>query len=74
MQDDRYLIWSHEHSGWWGPAECGYITNISRAGVYTRERACQIVHNALAGSREVPNELPVRVQDLKDAGVLPPTI
>ena len=30
---ERYLIWSHEHSGWWGPGERGYCPAFPEAGV-----------------------------------------
>jgi len=27
-----YLIWSHEHGGWWRPGGWGYVSTISQAG------------------------------------------
>jgi hypothetical protein len=33
---DSYLIWSHEHSGWWRPGGLGYSSDIDSAGRFTR--------------------------------------
>ena len=46
---DDYLIWSHEHQGWWCAGEAGYSSNIVEAGWYTKERANEIVTAALDG-------------------------
>lgn len=44
--DEKWLIWSIEHNGWWAPAERGYVHNKDDAGVYSYERACEIVAGA----------------------------
>lgn len=48
--DEAWVVWSHEHDGWWMPNECGYTNHFHRAGVYTQERALQIEHNADKGN------------------------
>jgi hypothetical protein len=65
---DEYLIWSHEHGGWWGPERCGYGQSISKAGRYSREEAIQICTRAIPGTSTYLGalpELPVRVADVE---------
>lgn len=38
----RYVVWSNEHAAWWGPDECGYRSDLSHAGRYTREHALKL--------------------------------
>lgn len=60
-----YLIFSHEHAGWWGPGGCGYTSKLSGAGRYARSAALQICAQAIAGAghtREL-QEVPVREED-----------
>jgi hypothetical protein len=61
-----YLIWSNEHSGWWGHNEIGYVRRLGDAGRYSRERAMEICLHALPGCGSVPNELPVRAADMQE--------
>jgi len=67
-----YLIWSHEHSAWWGPGEHGYTPELTEAGRYTREDALRICRKAMPGTAArlgaLP-ELPVRLADLKELGL-----
>ncbi len=42
----KYLIWSFEHGGWWGPNSIGYVAKRSDAGEYTEEDAMAIVAGA----------------------------
>lgn len=69
-----YLIWSHEHSGWWAPEARGYTRSLDAAGRYDRGEALEICRNALPGARgrgpTVPNEIPVALQDLIDSGIV----
>lgn len=60
---ERWLIWSNEHQGWWGPAENGYVKLFSDAGRYSFERASEIVENAnkYQHTGEIPNETLVPV-------------
>lgn len=63
-----YLIWSHEHLAWWRPGRQGYTRSIAAAGVYSRDDAMEIVAGAtLDWGAGVPNELPVRIEDLPDS-------
>ncbi|MGE0231744.1 MAG: hypothetical protein AB7O39_03365 [Flavobacteriaceae bacterium] len=66
--NDRYVIWSHEHSAWWRPESRGYAKAIEDAGVYDRDEALLICHNARDGwhPREAPTELPIRISDLPE--------
>lgn len=66
-----YLIWSNEHRAWWGPGECGYVPQLSKAGRYTRERAIDICRNALGTAGHLGQlgqlaEIPVRLEDVKE--------
>ena len=63
-----YLIWSHEHSAWWGPERCGYVRSIAKAGRYTEAEALDICTNAIPGTSRILGalpELPVRENDLR---------
>lgn len=64
---DVYLIWSHEHGGWWGPGRAGYVRSISKAGRYSRDEALTICAEAIPGDARrlgaLP-ELPVRKADV----------
>jgi hypothetical protein len=42
----EYLIWSHEHGGWWKPARRGYSGNLWEAGLYDAADAQQICDGA----------------------------
>ena len=67
MSNDTYLVWSNEHSAWWGANQRGYTTHIDSAGRYPRAVAMEICKGANIGfmqdSGENPNEIPVLVQD-----------
>lgn len=73
MSDKAYLIWSHEHAAWWGPAKSGYTTRLSDAGHYTHTEALHICAKAIPGTAQrlgVLPELPVALSDvhtLRDA-------
>jgi hypothetical protein len=43
----KVLIWSFEHSGWWGPGENGYVENAKDAGLYDLPRAIEICERAV---------------------------
>lgn len=66
--DPTYLIWSHEHGGWWGPERCGYYQTVRNAGRYSRDEAMKVCHGAgwrggwKAGAK-APNEIPVLERD-----------
>jgi hypothetical protein len=65
---DLYLIWSHEHSAWWGPDGCGYVRSIAQAGRYSAEEALGNCARAMPGTSTqlgaLP-ELPVRLADVE---------
>lgn len=67
-RDERYVVWSHEHSCWWRANSQGYARRIEDAGVYSRAEAVSISHRGRDGWRpgERPDELPVRVSDLPE--------
>lgn len=69
MNDDSYLIWSHEHAAWWGPGGCLYLKRLSEAGRYTRDQALRICTDAMPGTAArlgaLP-ELPVREDDVQE--------
>ncbi len=59
--EEKYLIWSIEHSAWWCPAENGYTLEKAKAGVYSYERACEIVESANINNLDVPNEAMIKI-------------
>lgn len=69
MNDDSYLIFSVEHTAWWGPGGCGYPRRLSEAGRYTRDQALRICTDAMPGTAArlgaLP-ELPVREDDVQE--------
>lgn len=67
-ENDRYVVWSHEHSAWWRPNSAGYCRDVREAGIYSREEALSISHRGRDGWRpeDMPDELPVRVSDLPE--------
>lgn len=49
----QYLIWSFEHSAWWGWSRRGYVQEIGAAGIYSQEEAEEICNDAnLTGLNE----------------------
>lgn len=61
MTPEKWLIWSIEHNAWWAPAERGYVENRDDAGVYSYERACEIVKNANRDLQR-PNEAMIKIE------------
>lgn len=56
MSKRLYLIWSIQHNGWWYNNERGYVKEREKAGLYTFERASQIIKEANLDLKDVPNE------------------
>jgi hypothetical protein len=42
----RWLIWSIEHTAWWGPGQMGYVPTLDGAGYYDEVEADRIVAQA----------------------------
>lgn len=63
-----YVIWSNEHSAWWGPNRHGYTTVLSGAGYYSRAAAISIARDARGGWRkgENPPEIAIPLPDAID--------
>ena len=63
----EYLIWSHEHGGWWKPNRVGYTPDWMQAGSYSHDEALEICTNALNGWRpgRAFNEVPVALADVE---------
>lgn len=65
--EEKYLIWSFEHKGWWRENHSGYTTTQKLAGVYTYEEAIKICrganYNLIKG--EFPNETMVPLLEWK---------
>lgn len=64
MDNQRWLIWSNEHSAWWKPNGMGYTQSVADAGRYSFAEAMQIVRSACIDCRwtdcaaiGVPNEI-----------------
>jgi hypothetical protein len=65
MDDETdYLIWSNEHGAWWATNRQGYTRHLSLAGRYNHADALMICTQAVPGSRQTLNELPVQVRDM----------
>jgi len=60
-EQDKWLIWSHEHRGYWPSSRCGYVENVTEAGQFTFAEAKEIVHQGNQGMGGWPEEtmLPV---------------
>lgn len=62
-----WLIWSHEHAGWWRPFERGYTSDLAEAGRYIHPRAYQICcaanHYDSAWAGGVPPEVMIAYTD-----------
>lgn len=61
----NYLVWSNEHSSWWGPNHNDYVTTVKEAGRYTRDEALSICISAMPGrfGSEPMHEIPVLLED-----------
>lgn len=46
---EPWVVWSYEHSAWWGAAHCGYYTDLLLAGLYTEAEAKEIERSANRG-------------------------
>ena len=63
-EDPRnWIIWSIEHTGWWGKNGNGYLAMRADAGRYTFDEACRIVKGANIGERDEPNEAMIKLTD-----------
>ncbi len=61
-----YLVWSNEHSAWWGPDHRGYTRVIDRAGRYERAEAMKIAGTRDGGwhvSKGNPDEIAIPEAD-----------
>ena len=60
-----YVVWSNEHSAWWGANRSGYYTHLSAAGRYSRDEAIRICRGARGGREfnQNPSEVPILLQD-----------
>lgn len=63
MDAPEWIIWSHEHQGWWAPNERGYVTSRKAAGRYTYAKALEIVEGANRMLKDAPNEAMVKLTD-----------
>ena len=57
-REEKYLIWSIEHTAWWGPDRSGYVASWPLAGAYSIDEAFRISAQANWASL---NEVPVPV-------------
>lgn len=60
----KYCIWSNEHTAWWNPDKCGYTRDRDNAGEYSKEEAEEICNSANQWIKDdgTPNEVMVRVK------------
>ena len=65
---EAYLIWSHQHSLWRGPAGVGYVRNPFKAGRFSRGAALDLCTSAVPEDSTrmgALTELPVRLADIE---------
>lgn len=63
---EKYLVWSNEHSAWWGPECRGYTRIIANAGRYDRAKALSIAGTRDGGwhvRKGNPDEIAIPEQD-----------
>lgn len=60
---DKWIIWSIEHTGYWGANRRGYTPYKSLAGIYTYEEALEIVEGANKYLDSYPNEAMIKLND-----------
>jgi len=65
----EYLIWSIEHTAWWGPNHLGYTQQLHEAGRYTRTQAIGIVEEANVAAF---HECRIPIECLGLTPILPP--
>lgn len=46
MSNDRWVVWSEEHGGWWKAGGYGYTRSLREAGRFTGKNAKEIEENA----------------------------
>ena len=49
----QFVIWSWEHTAWWGPDRCGYTADLAKAGRYSHAEAADIVVGHIPAGEEV---------------------
>lgn len=64
--NDIYLIWSHEHSAWWGPGGVGYVRSMAAAGQFSREAALLFCLQAIPRTADRMGALPELPVPLRD--------
>lgn len=67
MTDERFVIWSIEHSAWWRPNWLGYCETLTEAGVYSKEEADEILARANVVAVE---ECAIPITALEGTGML----
>jgi hypothetical protein len=63
----EWLIWSNEHSAWWGPECRGYPRDIASAGKYTLEHAINICTSRTWTYGQVPPETMIHESCIPDS-------
>jgi hypothetical protein len=43
---ELWVVWSFEHSAWWGPGRFGYVSDLALAGRYSKAEALDIERKA----------------------------
>ena len=64
MPDEKWLIWSIEHSAWWKPDWRGYTPERPLAGRYEFAQACKIVEDANYSVTRAPHEAMIKETQL----------
>ena len=62
--ETKWLIWSIEHTAWWGPNTIGYVANAKDAGIYPYSEAVKIITDANIVCKTTPNETMVLYSSL----------
>lgn len=75
LHDSVWLVWSHEHGGWWRPGDWGYTPKTEEAGRYSYREALKRCEGVGTDRHGAPNEVispsPELIEHLLNADVLP---
>lgn len=57
LTDNVWLVWSHEHGGWWKPSDWGYTPRAEEAGRYSYRDALKRCEGVGTDRHGAPNEV-----------------
>lgn len=63
-QTEAFVVWSVKHGMWWDKDECGYTSDLSRAGTYTAAQCDEIEARSQSAGRYSQISVRIPVQRL----------